>query len=426
MSAQPGDRGRWDDLLGDAVRFAWKAAIDISRSPDAADLPAAMAPLVRFRKLPGTATSIVLAVLHDDDGFRETIAGRIVPNDRLSRSAELFLVRPDGWVDELDQLASSMAAADEEDRDRGAARRVVELEARIEEMASDASTLRSEVDALARRLTDSTHTVDELEHRAAELTDTVERVTAERQRAVRELKLTEKRLADRTAEVHRLVAERDRPPGSDAEEPVPAAPSGTLVEQREWDDLVAQVDSLSAAVRRMSTGNDGGGSPGHRTPSDRERSKPGPAARRPPRMGGGLIADSPEGVAWLARCSKSMILVDGYNVGILTWGHLPLGIQRDRLRAVAENLAALTGALIYLVFDGVDSGQPVASGVGSTVRCEFTPESVEADDRILEMIGQAPVRSPVIVVSNDKRVRRGAEKRGAAVVGVASFVAAAT
>ena len=47
------------------------------------------------------------------------------------------------------------------------------------------------------------------------------------------------------------------------------------------------------------------------------------------------------------------------------------------------------------------------------VRVQFTPDGIEADDRILEMISAIPATTPVVVASNDRRVRDGARDQGA-------------
>jgi hypothetical protein len=55
------------------------------------------------------------------------------------------------------------------------------------------------------------------------------------------------------------------------------------------------------------------------------------------------------------------------------------------------------------------------------VRVRFTRAEVEADDEILDSIASFPLDRPVVVVSDDRRVRRGARARGANVVGSRQF-----
>jgi rRNA-processing protein FCF1 len=51
------------------------------------------------------------------------------------------------------------------------------------------------------------------------------------------------------------------------------------------------------------------------------------------------------------------------------------------------------------------------------VRVRFSPPGVEADDVIIEMAGSIPANRPVIVASSDRRVRDGARRHGANLLG---------
>src|SRR5690606_30183984 len=112
---------------------------------------------------------------------------------------------------------------------------------------------------------------------------------------------------------------------------------------------------------------------------------------------------------FLVTRPNAALLVDGYNVSMVAWPDLDIAEQRVRLERLADELAARTpGLAIELVFDGA-AAQPVARSLvrrGVTVR--FTAADVEADDELLELVGRYPNDRPVIVVSNDRRVRDGA------------------
>ena len=51
------------------------------------------------------------------------------------------------------------------------------------------------------------------------------------------------------------------------------------------------------------------------------------------------------------------------------------------------------------------------------VRVRFSPPGVEADDVIIELAGSIPAIRPVIVASSDRRVRDGARRHGANLLG---------
>jgi rRNA-processing protein FCF1 len=50
------------------------------------------------------------------------------------------------------------------------------------------------------------------------------------------------------------------------------------------------------------------------------------------------------------------------------------------------------------------------------VRVRWSPPGIEADDVLLELVETLPVHRPVVVVTNDRRVRTGARVRGANVL----------
>ncbi len=68
-----------------------------------------------------------------------------------------------------------------------------------------------------------------------------------------------------------------------------------------------------------------------------------------------------------------------------------------------------------------DGGRPHRGGVGSKVRVSFTPDGFEADDEILKRVAELDAHIPVVVVSNDRRVRDGARQGGANVVSSSRF-----
>jgi len=112
----------------------------------------------------------------------------------------------------------------------------------------------------------------------------------------------------------------------------------------------------------------------------------------------------------------AVAIVDGWNVAMTGWPALSGPLQRQRLIDLLTDLGNRYGTEIHVVFDGVDAGNSPRATGSARVRVQFTPDGIEADDRILEMIGAARLDAPVVVVSNDRRVRGGARDRGANVV----------
>jgi predicted RNA-binding protein with PIN domain len=131
----------------------------------------------------------------------------------------------------------------------------------------------------------------------------------------------------------------------------------------------------------------------------------------------GILEDSPEAAEHLARLRGVVMLVDGYNVSHAAWPRTPVAEQRRRLVDALGELAARTGGDVRVVFDGADSAEPpVVPATAQAVRVRFSPAGVEADDVILDAIGDVPEGRPVVVASSDRRVRDEARARGANLV----------
>jgi predicted RNA-binding protein with PIN domain len=146
--------------------------------------------------------------------------------------------------------------------------------------------------------------------------------------------------------------------------------------------------------------------------------------RRPLRMPPGMFEDSTEAAEHLVRVPGVLLLVDGYNVSKQGWPDLDLPLQRERLVGGLVTLQARTGARIEVVFDGVDDASWRGRTAPGRLRVEFTPTGVEADDRILDRLAGTPAHHPVVVVSNDHRIRDGARGRGANVLRAEQLLAA--
>jgi predicted RNA-binding protein with PIN domain len=109
--------------------------------------------------------------------------------------------------------------------------------------------------------------------------------------------------------------------------------------------------------------------------------------------------------------------VDGYNASIRTWPGTPIAEQRDRLVSAVAELAARTGVRVVVAFDGADHTASVAgSHARAAVQVRFSRAGQQADDLILDLLDATPVDTPVLVASDDQRVRREAAARGANVL----------
>ena len=120
-----------------------------------------------------------------------------------------------------------------------------------------------------------------------------------------------------------------------------------------------------------------------------------------------------------------LLIVDGYNVTISSWPHLELPRQRHHLVDALAELAMRTGLQVHVVFDGTDLtnrfGPPAAAR--RRMRVTFSPDGVEADQVIVNLVDRLDPAQPVVVATDDREVRDGVRRRGANVISVAQLLA---
>lgn len=138
---------------------------------------------------------------------------------------------------------------------------------------------------------------------------------------------------------------------------------------------------------------------------------------------GGVVED-PQALDALLGLPTVHLVVDGYNVTKTGYGGLALDAQRHRLVATLAALVARTGAEVTVVFDG--AGRPALSAPGRDprgVRVAWSPPGMTADDVVLQLVAAEPPGRPVLVVSADREVIRGARARGARPVASSTLLA---
>jgi hypothetical protein len=424
VTEQDRDTSELDRFFRPVLDVAVVVARDLVAEDGPAAVPARIRPFAKVARLPKAGLTAARLALEEDASFREAVAARIDESE-VGRGPWLWATRPDDWRDllevewELWQDARREEAAVAAERSTAALLEkanaaIQRLEARVAQLEQIVAVTEED---LARARVEHT---DAAAQRDAALVELQVR-TDERAEAVRQLKQTEERLTARTAElreVESLLAE--------------SAEDGVVVEEAAiGEDVVAavrhtagQLDALVRAVAQLSElvgANvevpDAGGAPAGGAAAGTEARR----RRRPHKVGRGIPEDSTTAAEVLLSLPGSVVLVDGYNLTMTVWPALAASDQRRILERTAGSVAARTGAEIHLVFDGDGDGAAVARSVPSGVRVRFTRAEVEADDEILDSIASFPLERPVVVVSDDRRVRHGARARGANVVGSRQF-----
>lgn len=391
-------------------------AIVVARERAADDgphaVPARLRPFLRVARLPKAAATAARLTLEEDPDLRAAVAERVSEDD-AGRGPWLWVTRPDGWRDDLEGewvvWEEERSAASSREAEAATARRLDDALAAAERLDARVRTLEATLsnteDELIRARAAADAATAERDTSAAELA----RRVAERAEAVRQLKRTEELLAARTAEL-REVEDLLVEDSATVVEPVASVDRDALAEAirntvHQLDPLVRSLSRLASIVGVDLAAADPANPAGTAT------------RRRPARVGRGIAADSTAAADVLLRLEGVVVFVDGYNVTMTVWPQLSIADQRRVLERSATSLATRTGAEMHLIFDGDDTGGAPPRSTDRPVRVRFTSAEVEADDEILDLIATVPTERPVVVVSDDRRVQRGARRRGANVVG---------
>ncbi len=406
-----------------------------------------------------------------DEPFRDRVLESLGTAGRgaLDRGSVLFLERPEGWEEELELLVGQIA----EDEDRsGSQKREAAAVRRADQLQDALGRARAERDGLASEL-ESHHAevaslrkeLAEREVEADQAAERADRLAAEREEAVRQLKEAEAIAARRLEELREARAAAPEPGldsgvdvagGDGAEAGTRALDGASSVESAQGapmpnaatvdpghaaEELAAEIapalakaadaaGDLAQAISELNTTVAGRASiddppATHPVPADtdspkaprrrRDRSTEG-ERRKPVRPGRGLSSDSVDGLREFLRRPETFVIIDGYNVSMQGWPTLSPAQQRDALVSALAPLSGQSAADLHVVFDGAFEGQRPSVDAPLPVRVHFTEAGVEADDRILEFVDDAPLDDAVVVVSSDARVRDGARERGATAV----------
>lgn len=393
------------------MRPALEAAVEVARLASSAQPPLppprALRPLVRLHHLPDRALPQVRAVLDGDDGFRTLVAASTT-EELVGRPSWLFLQRPDGWEEAVEEEAAARRSADAaagEARSAAAAeRRLAAVEESRRAADTRAAALAAEVAKLKDRLAEERRARKAAATEAGRLRRRVADLEAEAAGAAADLEQArayrESLLADVAGADPPLVPAPAAPPAPD---PKPVRRALEAIE-RARADLGGWLDAVA--------------DPPPSGPPQRAAGGAG-ARRRPAPLPPAVFADTVEAADHLVRLDGVVVLVDGYNVTLLAHPELDLPEQRRWLADSLVGLVARCGAEVVVVFDG-DGDVVTAPPHGprrTGVNVRYTVAGVEADDHVLALAADVPQPRPVVVVSDDRRVRDGAMALGANVVG---------
>lgn len=422
------------------LRAAAEAALAVARRRQGDDppvpAPKGLVPFLAFARLPDRALIALRRVLDDDDDLRRATS-EATSEQAVGRASWLFLDRPMGWEDELDRLVE---AADE-----------IAGEVRDQRVEADlVRRLQAEETARHRGMQEAA----ELRRQVADVKDQLASERRGRRRAESDSGRLRQQVSDlrdevderRRAEADLLIAldaARSRAEIATASQDVSDAPAGPeAAEAKSANEQTIDRHSLAAAVARSQAAGEAltdvlaelrrlvaedvvaedGPAPRPPLGTTAGPARPGSAPcaprRRPVSLPPGTFDDSFAAAEHLVRIGEVLVLVDGYNVTKLARPDLALPQQRSWLVDAALELAARTGARLELVFDGADerASAPADLGRRTGVQVRFSSAGTEADDLLLDRVAQVLPARPLVVASDDRRVRDGARRLGANVI----------
>jgi predicted RNA-binding protein with PIN domain len=459
-------------------------AADRLRDLAPADVPLSLRPLVGFDRRGlsrGAARQQLLRALETEEGFRKEMFDRFLErpevNDALERwstadavslvddaadradlpflASVLYAARPDGWIfglgavvatyerrrteqavdDDVKALQTRVANLDEARRRAESARdEAVASVQRVERELRDERRSRRAREEEAQRHADvAARRAETLERELAEAREKADAIETRLRREVERVRGIESELrtarADTARAEHELAEALEADPGRAASlsaTELQALADAAELARRVADGLGVLAGRTSAALEPVpgTKPSGAGSSPTGVAPAPRSPSgKPARERSRRPRVPGGLVADTPEGVGALLRTPGVVMVVDGYNVSMRGWPDAPPSLQRDRLVAGLTELQLRTRCGVVCVFDGADVG-PVPSSRRSGVRVVFSKPGEDADPVVVREVASRAGHGPVLAVSSDGWVREHAEASGALVVGANALLGA--
>lgn len=454
------------------LRPALEAAVAVAREGEeetpSVPAPSPLRPFLRFAKLPTAALAATRRALDADDEFRARVA-EAATKEGVGRAGWLYLTRPDGWEEELATLVASAetSAREQADRraERDARRRLSAVQEAARKAEEAAAAARAEAAEAVATLAEERRARQAAVEEAAAVTRRVDELVRERDRARADAEAA--RLGAASAE-HAARAAHEAADGLRArvaalegevtdlrtalnERAVAVAGAGapsTLPALDEAAEAATQLaERLRAAVAALS-GVTAAPAPPTSSPDAQpavpnesavervqvpagsprvtpRRGRPrGPVLRSPVPLPPAVYDDSLEAAEYLVRVPGMVLLVDGYNVSLSGWPELPLAEQRRRLVDALVALAARTGADTRVVFDGAEVAMPgIVPTTAKAVHVTFSPPGVDADEVMIELVGQLPPTRPVVVATSDRRVQQEVGRAGANVISTEQLLA---
>lgn len=384
--------------LRPAIEVAVAAARRWRRARTGPVIPQALLPHLAGDRVPSAALGRLGRAVDADDEFRLAVAASLADgtDDLLDDASRLWLTRPGGWRGQLDELLRerrrAATAATQETAERKERRRRIAAEDAL-------AASREEVAALGARLAALQGELAAANARADEHAALADELRAELTDARRDRRHADDRRRTASERVEALRVERDaaRATAQRAERSRDELLAARAAGEQGWgrERATENLAALRELARRASTLAAGLA----------ELVTPEELRRQPVAIPGAAAASPVATARHLLGVDGVVVFIDGYNVAKLEWPHESLERQRQRLLDLVDTLARRFPAELVVVFDGADV-IGAHSAVRRLARVRYSPAGVTADDEIRALVATTDVRRAVVVVTNDKAIRR--------------------
>lgn len=383
-------------LLAHVVVAARSALLDM----DARDVPQNLhkIALQTGKKLPPPMARRVLAELDMNEWLRGKVLDHIEEHGKaLDEPSEMFLRRPDGWEDALEERVAAAEASSEQSEIDELRARVLALEKELDAARGKMKRAQREAE-MARVESERRATAARSASRSAQAREELE--VSRRENAAMSQRLAEmaRDLEESQGKLKRVRAEllkerrADRPPDRPPE-------------RSAW----AELDALGAA--RLLDEVSVAFAPTHEFEEPTLPLVDAVSLELP----AGVSPDEGAAISWLADSpGPYVLLVDGYNVTfLLDPDGFTKAERRDHLtRELARfRKVAVSAPRVVVVFDSDQPGGVTLEPGPGGVEVVFTTAGHSADDEVLVRATELGERA--VVVSTDRRVREGAQAVGA-------------
>ena len=402
--------------LPESVRARLVALVAASL-PSVAQLPTPLRKVADFvparRARAGAQT--IIAALDSDEDLRARVGVQVSARvgtkggrDATDAAALAWLIRPDGWLEELRTAIDELAGDEASTAESGAAERLRE---RLEQAERATKELRAahreqvarhktEIAGLRRKLGETRASERAARQQAEEQASAGEAARTRLEEKVGGLEKEARQLRAQLARHEEAGGEQRRAARSEREE---ATIRARLL-------LETIVDAASGLRRELALPPVAG------SPGDRVEAELASEGTRAPTSAGSLSSGDPALLEQYLGLPRCRLLVDGYNVSKQTWPGSSLEVQRGRLLTGLASLVARTGAETTVVFDAAATASRPVVSTPRGVKVLFSPPGVIADDVIRQLVDAEPEGRVVVVVTDDREVLDDVARAGARTV----------